>query len=820
MFHHHPLARPLARSLALGAAALIAGTTLAVVPAGSSPAAAAPPAGTLTTTSAPSAAVGTIESTVYLPPGYDAAADPGDPATTRYPTLYLLHGRGDTMAAWTQVAPQLDALIDEGAIPPMIVVMPDAPWSERGSYYVDSLADGGAAVETAFTTDLVDHVDTTYATVDDRGARAVGGYSMGGAGALRYATAHQDLFSAGLVLSPAVYVPLPPADSSAREFGAYGVGQALFDDARYTELAYPSTFAALDPALPVRLFIAVGDDEWVNPLPEDALHDLDQEAATLYNAAKRVPGVSSELRVYDGGHDWGVWARGFEEGMRDLGPRLRTSTPPAFPGTQTGSDGEDFAGGVLAAADGGTITATNLAGSTAEHTGAGGLDAVVQRRGADGALAWTTAIAGPANDRAYGVVDDGDGGALVGGYSRAATDDMVLTRVSGAGERLWTTTAGDPAAADRAYAVAADGAGGALLAGYTSGSLPGSTTAGDKDAALVHVGAGGEVLWAAQLGGPGEDKAYAVTTATDGTVVVAGSTTGAMPGGTAAGGLDAWVAGYSPSGALLWLHQIGTGAADQLQALVTTPDGVVAAGYTGGVLPGAASSGGVDAMAIALGTDGTVRWQRQLGTAGDDRGAALVPGDDPASGGVTLVAHTDGAWGVPAGGVDVVVLPLDADGTPGEVRQLGSAQRDGADLYDEANLFAAAGTGPDGSAGVWVQGVTFGAVDGAANAGASDVFLTFVSLADGATQTPTTEPPATEPPTETGTGGALPPGAGGGAGGAGGGSGAGGAGAGSALGATGSDAARLLAAAAALTLAGGGLVLRRRRTRGLRLTAG
>jgi LPXTG-motif cell wall-anchored protein len=813
VFHRHPLTRPLTGA----AVALLAGATLAVVPSGASPADAAPAAGTLTTASAPSAAVGTIDYTVYLPPGYDDAGS--------YPSLYLLHGRGDTMAAWTQIAPQLDALLEEGAIPPMVVVMPDAPWSERGSYYVDSLTDGGAAVETAFTTDLVTHVDATWATVDDRGARAVGGYSMGGAGALRLATGHPDLFSAGLVLSPAVYVPLPPADSSAREFGAYGVGASLFDDARYTELAYPSTFAAFDPALPVRLFIAVGDDEWVNPLPEDATHDLDYEAATLYNAAKRVPGLSSELRVYDGGHDWGVWARGFDEGMRDLGPRLRTSPPPAFPGTQTGSDGDDHAGGVLGLPDGGTITAANLAGSTADHTGAGGLDAVVQRRGADGSVTWTTAIAGPANDRAYGVVDDGDGGVLVGGYSRAATDDVVLTRISAAGEKVWTTTAGDPAAADRAYALAADGDGGAHLAGYTSGSLPGHTSAGDKDAVLVHVGSTGEVLWTAQLGGPGEDKAYAVATATDGTVVVAGSTTGAMPGGSAAGGLDAWVAGYSPSGTLLWLHQVGTDAADQLQALVATPDGVVAAGYTGGTLADpagrAVSAGGVDVMVLALGTDGTVLRQQQLGTAGDDRGAALVPGVDAASGGVTLVAHSDGAWGEAAGGVDVVVLPLAADGTPGQARQLGSAQRDGADVYDEANLFAAPGTGAGGAAGVWVQGITAGAVDGAANAGGSDVFLTFVDLADGATAPPTSAPPSGSPePIATGTGGALPPGSGGGGSGDGGAGGAGQGSVGSVLGATGSDAARLLAAAAALTLAGGGLVLRRRRNRGVRLTAG
>jgi enterochelin esterase-like enzyme len=46
---------------------------------------------------------------VYLPAGYDESAQ-------RYPVLYLLHGRGDTMAAWTQVKIRLDELIGAGEV--------------------------------------------------------------------------------------------------------------------------------------------------------------------------------------------------------------------------------------------------------------------------------------------------------------------------------------------------------------------------------------------------------------------------------------------------------------------------------------------------------------------------------------------------------------------------------------------------------------------------------------------------------------------------------------------------------------------------------
>lgn len=263
--------------------------------------------------SAPSSAVGgSVDFTVYLPDGYDIPDD------IRYPSLYMLHGRGDTMSGWAQEAGALDELIASGAVPPLVVVMPDAPWSERSGFYVDSLftgsgtrVDSGAAVETALTTELVPYIDSHYKTLDDRAARIVGGNSMGGAGAVRYALTHQDLFSAAIALSPAAYVPSPPSESSTRRYGAYGVGERLFDQERYDALNYPAALAAFDPALPVHLFIGVGDLEYVHPMPEDAIHDLDYEAATLYNRAKRVPGLTAEFRVYGGGHDWLLWDAAF-----------------------------------------------------------------------------------------------------------------------------------------------------------------------------------------------------------------------------------------------------------------------------------------------------------------------------------------------------------------------------------------------------------------------------------------------------------------------------------------------------------------------------
>jgi len=258
---------------------------------------------------------GRIDYRIYLPPGY-----PG--STQRYPSLYLLHGRGDSMTAWAHVKNDLDVLIAAGKILPLIVVMPDAPWSGRGNWYVDSAYTGtdhpGRPVETALTRDLVAAIDARYRTVAERSARAVGGYSMGGAGALRYVIIHPKLFAAALVLSPAVYHPLPPKDSSTREYGAFGVGSARFDEDRYRSLSYAAALPRFDPHFPVRVFLAVGDKEHVNRAAEDASHDLDFETAVVYNKLVRTPGVAADWRVFGGGHDWDVWQPAFVEGVQKL----------------------------------------------------------------------------------------------------------------------------------------------------------------------------------------------------------------------------------------------------------------------------------------------------------------------------------------------------------------------------------------------------------------------------------------------------------------------------------------------------------------------
>jgi len=112
---------------------------------------------------------------VYLPPSYDEA--PG----RHYPTLYLLHGIGDTDSVWTEgdgpeswrnIRSVLDGGIQEGRFGEMIVVMPAQRTSWFGSFYIDSSVNGDWGKFTS--QELVRWADANFRTV------ANGGCARGG----------------------------------------------------------------------------------------------------------------------------------------------------------------------------------------------------------------------------------------------------------------------------------------------------------------------------------------------------------------------------------------------------------------------------------------------------------------------------------------------------------------------------------------------------------------------------------------------------------------------------------------------------------------
>jgi S-formylglutathione hydrolase FrmB len=251
-------------------------------------------AGTIAERTFHSAALGRDWSyNVYVPDGYASSG-------LRYPVLYLLHGYGGNRGDWIgsgHIRETLDALIAAGAIPACLVAMPDG----GTGWYLDATE----KMETALVQDLPADVGRQWRTLGTRAGRLIGGYSMGGYGALRLALRYPGRFAAAALLSPAIYDPEPPRNSSARQPGVFGAPK--FSVATWQASNYPALWDAyLTGGQPVPMYIASGNDD---------VYLIEKEAARLYGLLRR-NGQPAQLRIVDGGHDWSVWSAVFPEAMR------------------------------------------------------------------------------------------------------------------------------------------------------------------------------------------------------------------------------------------------------------------------------------------------------------------------------------------------------------------------------------------------------------------------------------------------------------------------------------------------------------------------
>ncbi|HEV3106423.1 MAG TPA: alpha/beta hydrolase-fold protein [Trinickia sp.] len=220
---------------------------------------------------------------IYLPDGYRAAGP-------RYPVVYLLHGNSGDANDWLtqgQLQRTVDGLIERREIAPVVIVMPQG----GTDWYVDRKE----PMETAFFNDLLPEIESRYAVSARREQRVIGGVSMGGFGALRYALIAPERFCAALLLSPAIYADVPPATSAARHVGVFGAPQ--FDASVWHALNYPALWNAyMSRPWRVPIFIGAGDAEPI----------IRGEANALYaRLAQR--GNPATLRIVSGGHTWDVW---------------------------------------------------------------------------------------------------------------------------------------------------------------------------------------------------------------------------------------------------------------------------------------------------------------------------------------------------------------------------------------------------------------------------------------------------------------------------------------------------------------------------------
>jgi S-formylglutathione hydrolase FrmB len=148
---------------------------------------------------------------VLLPQSYDSAG------SAKFPVLYFLHGLGDNqqslvnMGAWNLISD----LRQQNKIGDFLIATPQG-WS---TFYINS-ADGRTRYSDFFLDEFIPFIEHKYRVRTDRGGRAISGISMGGYGALRFAFAHPEKFSAVSAESAALFAESPKLLDAAMQAGA------------------------------------------------------------------------------------------------------------------------------------------------------------------------------------------------------------------------------------------------------------------------------------------------------------------------------------------------------------------------------------------------------------------------------------------------------------------------------------------------------------------------------------------------------------------------------------------------------------------------
>jgi S-formylglutathione hydrolase FrmB len=228
---------------------------------------------------------GNIGYCAMLPPSYDAK--PGK----KFPVLYFLHGLGadQSFLASSGASSEIEEAWEEKRLGEFVIITPQA----ENTFYINS-RDGHILYEDFFVKEFVPQMERRFRVAGDRSGRAIGGISMGGYGALRFAFKYPRMFVSVAVHMPALLEELPHGSSGAGLGIFLGPAFGSPINERFWKENTPFVLARTANLQGLKIYFDCGDHD--NYGFDAGTRQLDRLLTARH--------VEHEAHIYPGGHNW------------------------------------------------------------------------------------------------------------------------------------------------------------------------------------------------------------------------------------------------------------------------------------------------------------------------------------------------------------------------------------------------------------------------------------------------------------------------------------------------------------------------------------
>jgi PKD repeat protein len=233
------------------------------------------------------------------------------------------------------------------------------------------------------------------------------------------------------------------------------------------------------------------------------------------------------------------------------------------------------------------------------------LDVFLTKLDPDGNHLWSKNFTNSGNESGYGIAVDATGNVAITGFftnsinfggttltSPNAMSDVFVARFTTAGGHTWSKQLGAPDGNEGGNGLTMDSTGNVLITGYAFKAVDfggGALSAlGMSDAFVAKYAAtSGAHMWSRRMGGMANDYGYGVAVnRTTNDVYVTGTFEGTANFGgtilTSLGSTDSFVAKYTSTGTLTWVHQLGGTSADSGLAIAANASALASVGFFSG----------------------------------------------------------------------------------------------------------------------------------------------------------------------------------------------------------------------------------------------